>query len=1036
MGAVRWTAYGPAALSALRVVVGALKAGDPLRPIAVVVPTNIVGVTARRTLGRAAAGIVGVSLLTVHRLAELLGAPALAAAGRRPASMPVLAAAARRALAEASGMFAPVAAHPATAAALISAHRELLACDDAALDRLATAGERGATVVALHRWMREILADGWYEEVDLLASAEAAVRAGAPVVADLGAVVVHLPQGLTPAAAALVRALADAVPVEVIAGRTGVAQADQEVLRSLALLGVDAEPPRMTPPSAAHVVSVSDADEEVREAVRRIVQAARSGTPLHRMAVLFPADEPYARLCHEHLLGAGVPFNGTAVRPLGERMLGRWLLDLLGLQDRGLRRRDVLDLLASAPVRGAEQSWIPVARWEAVSRAAGVVAGDDWHRRLQSHATAKRAEADAWALEPDPPLGRIARLRAEADTAEHLEAFMTDLEAALDNGAAQTTWRDLVAWTRTTTNRYLGRPQQRGRWPEAERVAADRVDAALDRIAALDELNEPADLAILQATLELELEHDLGRVGQLGRGVHVGRLAGALGLDVDLVVVLGCTEGTLPAAVIEDSLLPDRDRVLAGGQLRLSTDRIAVQQRALLAALAAAPDAAVLSSPRGDLRRSVERPASRWLLDSVEARQPDAAEPRSLPPAAPWLTHRASFAATLRSQGQPGMPTQERVRRLSLYRDAGGWIEHHPAAVADAVLSAGLALLRGRQSDRLTRYDGNLVGTSAQGLLPRPASAPISATALEAFAACPHAYLIGRLLRIEPVEDPEALLAISALERGVVVHESLERWLTEELATPLPTPDEPWGDRARAALRAIGEARCDEAEHAGLVGHPVFWRRDRRRILRDLDAFLAADDARRRDECVTPAAAELAFTDVEVPLSDGRVVRFRGALDRLDRAADGRLLVTDYKTGKADDYRGLDTDDPVANGERLQLPVYALGARQHAGDEHAPVRAEYWFTSARGGFARIGYDLTEDRHRRFVDAVTTLVDTIEADLYPGRPEEPGYRLFTPCRFCDPDDLGTGDQWRAWQRKRSDPVLAAYLALADPAEEAP
>ena len=58
-------------------------------------------------------------------------------------------------------------------------------------------------------------------------------------------------------------------------------------------------------------------------------------------------------------------------------------------------------------------------------------------------------------------------------------------------------------------------------------------------------------------------------------------------------------------------------------------------------------------------------------------------------------------------------------------------------------------------------------------------------------------------------------------------------------------------------------------------------------------------------------AAELAFGfpgaelgTVALDLPDGRAVRFRGFADRVDVADDGTLHVLDYKTGKADAYRG------------------------------------------------------------------------------------------------------------------------------------
>ena len=205
--------YGLAA-QALRDAVAAGKQGDPLSPVSVVVPTNYVGVAARRMLGSGAlgqvtdrgVGIAGVTFLTVYRMAEMLGAPRLAAAGRRPVSTPVLAAAVRGVLAREPGMFRAVAEHPATEQALVDAYRELSQCDDAALDPLAAASKRAAEVVRIHRACARALAGEWYDERDLMDTAVTAVRDGSPVLADLGALVLYLPQDLSlPGAALLAR---------------------------------------------------------------------------------------------------------------------------------------------------------------------------------------------------------------------------------------------------------------------------------------------------------------------------------------------------------------------------------------------------------------------------------------------------------------------------------------------------------------------------------------------------------------------------------------------------------------------------------------------------------------------------------------------------------------------------------------------------------------------------------------------------------------------------------------------------------------
>ena len=69
------TPYGPPAHAALAATIDRLKdrhgAGDALRQVSVIVPTNHVGIAARRALGRRE-GIAAVTFLTPYRLAELL----------------------------------------------------------------------------------------------------------------------------------------------------------------------------------------------------------------------------------------------------------------------------------------------------------------------------------------------------------------------------------------------------------------------------------------------------------------------------------------------------------------------------------------------------------------------------------------------------------------------------------------------------------------------------------------------------------------------------------------------------------------------------------------------------------------------------------------------------------------------------------------------------------------------------------------------------------------------------------------------------
>lgn len=562
---------------------------------------------------------------------------------------------------------------------------------------------------------------------------------------------------------------------------------------------------------------------------------------------------------------------------------------------------------------------------------------------------------------------------------------------------------------------YLGGYNKRWRWPDEEIAAAHRVEAALDRLGNLDAVEPATTLATFRDTLQLELDGDLDRHGRFGHGILVGPLGMATGIDLELVVVLGLAEGVLPTRIREDPLLPDAEREPAAGELPLARDRIAEQHRQLLAALAASRGQRILIAPRGDLRRSIQRSPSRWLRPTLDGL---GTEPEHIP----------SHAARLRKPAFPSTLQQYRLRALGEQPDE---VLTHPLVTADVGLQRSFQLTASRLDPAFTRYEGNLCHLAAQLPVPTDPDRLVSASQLEAWVTCPHGYLMRYVLKVEPVENPEEFVEISPLDRGNLIHEILERWLAGELAAgSVPAPNDPWSEPARARLRATAAECCADYEFRGVTGHPLLWSRERTRLLSDLDAFLDHDDRDRREQGLTPDAAELAFGGeaTTIDLGDGRRLRLRGRIDRVDVAPGGALRIVDYKTGSAQPYRGI-PDDPLQDGEKLQLALYAAALRALQGDPDLPVEAVYSFVTRKGGHQQIGYEVGADVVERLREVLRAIVDGMAAGLFPQRPPT-GWTPWIACHYCDPDGLGTVDLERAWARIRTAPELADYVALVE------
>ncbi len=175
----------------------------------------------------------------------------------------------------------------------------------------------------------------------------------------------------------------------------------------------------------------------------------------------------------------------------------------------------------------------------------------------------------------------------------------------------------------------------------------------------------------------------------------------------------------------------------------------------------------------------------------------------------------------------------------------------------------GIETVVARNSREFTRFDGNLAGLDAGRVT--DGDVVVSPTRLQAYAANPFDYFLEYVLRVDIPELPEERYEVSPLDRGSLVHETLDAFLAEVLARPggAPAPDTPWADADRARLREIADARCAVYEAQGRTGRRLFWHRDRRRILAELDRFLAEDSKIRADFGFTPIATELRFGFVD-----------------------------------------------------------------------------------------------------------------------------------------------------------------------------
>lgn len=1022
------TAFGADAVVKLRDLVAKAKAGSPLAPVTIIVRDNIAAISVRRALAVGVGGqggVAAVNVTTLRRLAEQL----LAAAGDTlpPVTSALLTALWRRELADDPGCFAPVVEHPATVRALVRAHGELRALDDQQLSVVAESNELSRDLVRLHRRVEAHALGGKRDETAVVEAATRLIASGRAHSADLGPVILYLPEELAPKERGLITALDAASGVTTLLGLTGEPTVDGPLIESFGEAeGVSSRAARSTtetdgvPQHAHKVLHASDSDDEVRAIVREVRALLADGIATHRIAVLHPVAGPYARLLHDHLGASGIATNGPGVRPLRDHAIADGFLALLALEPDDLRRDAFFDWLGRVPVRiGDGTATVPRTRWERLSREAGITGGD-WAERLADHEARHQARLDADRDNPDARERSLAyRERSILETQE-FGAFVAELRHRLQEARALTGWAALGEWARAMFRRYIGPADAMTRLPEPEQRAASAIDGVLGAIVELEAIGDTPRLGELVEILEVDLDARKPRVGRFGDGVFVGPISAAPSLDVSRLFVLGLSEDLYPGRHRIDPLLSEPIRVATAGALPTVRDRLRRDHRAVLAAFAAA-DHVVASFPRGDLRRGAERLPSRWLMPTLRAltERPELEATRWAEASSPQLRSVASHWEGISRADRPGSAQEWRLRHLS----SGSVLE------GDEPLETALELIHARRADDFTRFDGNLEGVDG---LPDYAAgtALISPTALERYAGCPHTFFVERILGVKPLETPEEIITIRPWDLGSIVHEVMDRLTTE--ADALPGYGEPWSAADRERMHAITNEVTDDFERRGLTGHPRLWNRERDRLHQDLEAILDLDDAAHRLRDSRVVASELPFgmhghPPVRIELENGAIA-MRGSADRVDETRDGTLIVTDFKTGSAKSFSDI-SGDPVVAGTKLQLPLYAHAARAAFGNDN--VDAGYWFIGRRDRGKRVDVRLDAHLEEVYRSALETLTTGIRDGRFIARPPASDDFSWVQCAFCNPDGVGYGHVRGGSERKRTDASLATLFALLNP-----
>jgi hypothetical protein len=520
-------------------------------------------------------------------------------------------------------------------------------------------------------------------------------------------------------------------------------------------------------------VSVPDVAEEVRGVVREIVAQARAGTRFPRMAVVFE-DDSYASRIAEALELAGIPVSGPDRTALSDAPEGQFVSGLLDIFDNDFSRLDVTAWLSSAPIKDPSTGRaVPAARWDAISRTAGVTSSveDSWIPRLDRYASSIVRQAERAAQREEGRANEVEAASSDSEYAIWLRDFVEGL-ASRSPTVSEDSWSGFGKWLRSMVDDYLLIPNN-----GLASSSFNRLKTLIDRLESLEIKESVPEFGHCVGVLREQLGRRSAGLRSLGSGVYVGPIWTAAGCPFDTVFVVGMTESRYPSPGLSDPLLPDPMKKIVdpSGTLLATVERHIEESRQVFVSVTESAKQVFMYWPSGVPGESREFGPARWFLSAVRevSGQPLLSAGDLMSGDVIGLEIRRRSDELHGSPQKAGDSHEYDVITARNWSADGNPPEAFPIATEIQSIGKSVMFELARESSEWTAYDGKVIAAQQGSEVTETVG---SATAFETYAACPYRYFLSRRLHVEPTESPEPDLALDALTFGTLIHDVLEKF--------------------------------------------------------------------------------------------------------------------------------------------------------------------------------------------------------------------------------------------------------------------
>ncbi len=778
--------------------------------------------------------------------------------------------------------------------------------------------------------------------------------------------------------------------------------------------------------------STLSAADEPRALIRNIVADARAGVRLGEMAVFYPTVD-YASRVKDALDAANIKNCGPSTETLAETPSGKFVALFLTMLANDMRRDAFTSWTASAPVIDpSDGSRVSAVEWEIISRNSNIVrfdANTDWQRSLRRYANrmsnrAQRADSDTddeKSVDPET-------FRNAANAATQLRWFVAELASRIDVDQSRP-WTEWVDWMEGIIAVYHSHHNV---YDDRERIGRTRVASELSQLRELDQItNDDVGFDRFNRTVQRLLRARTGGSSGWGSALLVAPLSAGIGTAFKSVHVLGMSEGVLPGPSRSDPLLSDdlrRELDPDGHWLTTRRDKLELQHREFNLALDCATTRRMYWN-KALLGATNESYPSPWFVDELLKTHNETNVPVKdlMDPHTDWVESVTSLSDIGTTGNEAFSDYEHRLQNVATRSNDESGLREFLAAPGNYPILLGDQTLKSRNSSVFGPYDGN-VNLELNGSRP---SLHLSASALQDYATCPYRYFITNELHVDARIDPDESLELSSLDKGILVHSILERFFEEF------RPED--AENGLRRLRDVAHGVFEHFLRDEYVGYPSIFELEKVRLLSQLEEW-------HRDYMIVMSGydgmvkPEVSFgyeaDDLgHMQTTDGGTLRLRGKIDLIAVSpARDYAQVLDFKSGSTRSYSDIE-QDVTASGTKLQLPIYALIAREILGPA-TEISAAYWFVFERGNKRlRPEHKVSiEQAQEKFDPVLDTIVGGIRAGNFPARPgnrdswgDGPPWKN---CKYCDYSDACHSDRLILWARKKSSPPLSGYLTLVE------